>query len=122
MFNQGGWKKARQEQRLRDWFGYVPVYLITIDASFCENSNDHDFCALIEHELYHIGVERDEVGDIMYSDHTGLPKNHLAAHDVEEFIGVVKRRGANESQNQNAVRSVVKQMIMVQLGLIHSSC
>ena len=21
MFNQGGWKKARQEQQMRDWFG-----------------------------------------------------------------------------------------------------
>ena len=37
MFQQGGWKKARQEQQMRDWFGFVPVYLITIDASFCEN-------------------------------------------------------------------------------------
>ncbi|RKG37104.1 putative metallopeptidase, partial [Acinetobacter sp. WCHAc060007] len=26
MFNQGGWKKARQEQQMRDWFGAVPVY------------------------------------------------------------------------------------------------
>ena len=51
MFNQGGWKKARQEQQMRDWFGCVPVYLITIDASFCEQASDHDFCALIEHEL-----------------------------------------------------------------------
>ncbi|TPT74479.1 putative metallopeptidase, partial [Acinetobacter baumannii] len=36
MFQQGGWKKARQEQQMRDWFGFVPIYLITIDASFCE--------------------------------------------------------------------------------------
>ncbi len=63
MFNQGGWKKARQEQQMRDWFGYVPAYLITIDASYCDQATDRDFCALIEHELYHIGVERDEDGD-----------------------------------------------------------
>lgn len=31
MFNQGGWKKARQEQQMRDWFGFVPQYLITVD-------------------------------------------------------------------------------------------
>jgi hypothetical protein len=35
------------------------IYLITIDASFCEQTSDREFCALIEHELYHIGVERD---------------------------------------------------------------
>ncbi|RPE30838.1 hypothetical protein EC846_1539 [Acinetobacter sp. BIGb0102] len=97
MFNQGGWRKARQEQQMRDWFGYVPVYLITIDASFCEQASDRDFCALIEHELYHIGVERDpEDGEPIYSDMTGLPKHYLAGHDIEEFVGVVKRWGASE--------------------------
>ncbi|MFL9560604.1 putative metallopeptidase [Acinetobacter baumannii] len=97
MFNQGGWKKARQEQQMRDWFGYVPMYLITIDASYCDQANDRDFCALIEHELYHIGVERDEDGDPLISEMTGLPKHYLAGHDVEEFVGVVKRWGADES-------------------------
>jgi len=97
MFNVGGWRKARQEQQMRDWFGYVPVYLITIDASFCEQATDRDFCALIEHELYHIGVERAEDGEPLYSDMTGLPKHYLAGHDVEEFIGVVKRWGPSES-------------------------
>ena len=33
----------------------------------------------------------------MYSDNTSLPKHYLAGHDVEEFYGVVKRWGANES-------------------------
>ncbi|HCA5020448.1 putative metallopeptidase [Acinetobacter baumannii] len=97
MFNQGGWKKARQEQQMRDWFGYVPEYLITIDASYCDQATDRDFCALIEHELYHIGVERDEDGDPLISEMTGLPKHYLAGHDVEEFVGVVKRWGADES-------------------------
>ncbi|MGU3311808.1 putative metallopeptidase [Acinetobacter sp. M5A5_2a] len=97
MFQQGGWKKARQEQQMRDWFGFIPTYLITIDATFCDKANDSEFCALLEHELYHIGVERDGDGEIIYSDHTGLPKHYLAGHDVEEFIGVVKRWGANEN-------------------------
>ncbi|MDC4655621.1 putative metallopeptidase [Acinetobacter baumannii] len=97
MFNQGGWKKARQEQQMRDWFGYVPAYLITIDASYCDQATDRDFCALIEHELYYIGVERDEDGDPLISEMTGLPKHYLAGHDVEEFVGVVKRWGADES-------------------------
>lgn len=97
MFNQGGWKKARQEQQMRDWFGYVPVYLITIDASYCDQATDRDFCALIEHELYHIGVERDEDGDPLISEMTGLPKHYLAGHDVEEFVGVVKRWGPSKN-------------------------
>lgn len=95
MFNVGGWRKSRQEQQMRDWFGFVPAYLITIDASFCERASDHDFCALIEHELYHIGVERDADGEMLFSSTTGLPKHYLAGHDVEEFFGVVRRWGAN---------------------------
>ncbi len=43
MFNVGGWRKARQEQQMRDWFGFVPTYLITIDATFCDKANDREF-------------------------------------------------------------------------------
>ncbi|MEG2433448.1 MAG: putative metallopeptidase, partial [Acinetobacter sp.] len=57
--------------------------------------SDHDFCALIEHELYHIGVERDQDDEIIYSDNTGLPKHYLAGHDVEEFYGVVRQISKN---------------------------
>lgn len=120
MFNQGGWKKARQEQQMRDWFGFVPIYLITIDASYCEKSNDRDFCALIEHELYHIGVECDEDGEIIYSDMTGLPKHYLAAHDVEEFVGVVKRYGASE--NIKRLVEVAKQAPFVSEKNIAACC
>ncbi|MFP0661082.1 putative metallopeptidase [Acinetobacter baumannii] len=97
MINAGGWKKERQEEQMRDWFGFVPTYLITVDASFCERANDTEFCYLLEHELYHIGVMRDEDGEIVYSDSSGLPKHYLAGHDVEEFIGVVKRYGPSKN-------------------------
>ncbi|MDW3027571.1 putative metallopeptidase [Acinetobacter baumannii] len=97
MFNVGGWRKARQEQQMRDWFGFVPTYLITVDATFCDKANDREFCALLEHELYHIGVERDENGEMIFSSSTGLPKHYLAGHDVEEFVGVTKRWGASQS-------------------------
>lgn len=99
MFNVGGWRKARQEQQMRDWFGFVPTYLITIDATFCDKANDREFCALLEHELYHIGVERDEDGEMIFSSSTGLPKHYLAGHDVEEFVGVTKRWGRVKALN-----------------------
>lgn len=96
MFQQGGWKKARQEQQMRDWFGFVPVYLITIDASFCEKANDSEFCALLEHELYHIGHKKNkDSGEFEYTS-VGEPRLYLRGHDVEEFHGVVQRYGASE--------------------------
>ncbi|WP_416371981.1 putative metallopeptidase, partial [Acinetobacter baumannii] len=34
---------------------------------------------------------------MVYSDSSGLPKHYLAGHDVEEFIGVVKRYGPSKN-------------------------
>ena len=96
MINVGGWKKRRQEVQYEQWFGTQPEYLITLDAYYCSQANDADFCALIEHELYHIAQEKDEWGTPKFSQSTGLPKLKIHGHDVEEFIGVVRRYGASE--------------------------
>jgi hypothetical protein len=93
----GGWRRARQEKQMIDWFGCVPKFIITIDAWFAKGASDVDFCALIEHELYHIGAKRDEDGNYLVSPSTGEYKYYLRGHDVEEFHGVVKRYGASES-------------------------
>nr|WP_180043785.1 MULTISPECIES: putative metallopeptidase [unclassified Acinetobacter] len=91
----GGWRKMRQEKQMIDWFGCVPNFIITIDAWFAHNASDTDFCALIEHELYHIGAKRDEDGNYLVSQSTGEYKYYLRPHDVEEFHGVVQRYGAS---------------------------
>ena len=95
--NAGGWKKARQEKQLQNWFGYVPTYMITIDAQYAAEASDADFCALIEHELCHIGVKRDPDGNMLVSNMTGMPKHYLRGHDVEEFNTVVERYGASDA-------------------------
>lgn len=95
MINVGGWKRDRQEMQLIDWFGDVPKYLITLDARVCQVMSDVDFCALVEHELYHIGHKRNkESGEFEYTS-AGEPRLFLRGHDVEEFHGVVKRYGAS---------------------------
>ncbi|WP_180172797.1 putative metallopeptidase [Acinetobacter sp. YH01025] len=96
MINVGGWKKARQEEQFEQWFGQVPEYLITVDAKFAQVANDIAFCALVEHELYHIAHKRDEWGIPQFNRETGLPKLEIKGHDVEEFTGVVRRYGASE--------------------------
>ena len=95
MINVGGWKKTRQEVQMIEWFGDVPKYIITLDARVCQVMSDSDFMALVEHELYHIGQERDEEGELVLSASTGEPKLYLRGHDVEEFHGVVQRYGAS---------------------------
>nr|WP_259391268.1 putative metallopeptidase [Pectobacterium polaris] len=54
MMRAGGWQKARMEQQMHEWFGRIPTFIITLAADYCAQCSDLDFCALIEHELYHI--------------------------------------------------------------------
>jgi hypothetical protein len=92
LFRCGPWQKGRQQQQMSDWFGAVPDYLITLDASYCLTCTDAEFCALVEHELYHIGQEQDAFGSPAFTK-DGLPKLFILGHDVEEFVGVVRRYG-----------------------------
>lgn len=93
-FRAGGWQKARMEQQMFDWFGSVPAYIITLAADYCAQCSDADFCALVEHELYHIAQARDQYGAPKFTQE-GLPKLEMRGHDVEEFVGVVRRYGAS---------------------------
>jgi len=92
MIRAGGWQKARQEQQMRDWFGHDPEFLITLAGDYCAQCSEAEFCALIEHELYHIGHKLDKYGAPAFTDE-GMPKLEMRGHDVEEFVGVVRRYG-----------------------------
>lgn len=93
-FRAGPWQKGRQEQQMRDWFGSVPDFVITLDAAYSLKCSDEEFCALVEHEIYHIGQTMDEFGAPAFTK-DGMPKLGMRAHDVEEFVGVVRRYGAS---------------------------
>lgn len=95
VFRVGRWQRGRQEQQMKEWFGRVPDWLITLDAGYCASCSDAEFCALVEHELYHIGQEKDDFGAPAFT-RDGLPKLFLRGHDVEEFIGVVRRYGVGD--------------------------
>lgn len=93
-FRAGGWQKARMEQQMLDWFGDVPAYIITLAADYCAQCSDAEFCALVEHELYHIAQATDQYGAPKFTQE-GSPKLQMRGHDVEEFVGVVRRYGAS---------------------------
>ncbi|MEN8639599.1 putative metallopeptidase [Pseudomonas sichuanensis] len=99
MFRAGGWQKARQEQQMREWFGEEPEFLITLAADYCAQCSDAEFCALIEHELFHIAHKLDKYGAPAFTQ-DGLPKLEMRGHDVEEFVGVVRRYGASDDVQQ----------------------
>lgn len=99
MIRAGGWQKARQEQQMREWFGEEPEFLITLAADYCAQCSEAEFCALVEHELYHIAHKLDKYGAPAFTQ-DGMPKLEMRGHDVEEFVGVVRRYGASNDVQQ----------------------
>ncbi|EMF4676173.1 hypothetical protein V3604_001852 [Escherichia coli] len=73
MLRAGGWQKARMEQQMHEWFGRIPKYIITLAADYCSQCSDLEFCALVEHELYHIAQATDDFGAPKFNKETGHP-------------------------------------------------
>jgi len=95
VFRAGGWQKARQEEQFYQWFGHIPTFLITLASDYCASCGDAEFCALVEHELYHVAQARDMFGGLAFKK-DGSPKLEIRGHDVEEFVGVVRRYGVGD--------------------------
>lgn len=99
----GKWSRARAEFQVMQWFGQVPDFIITLDASWWMQASDAEACALIEHELYHCAQDRDEYGAPRFSKQTGRPIFAMRGHDIEEFVGVIRRYGARAAGVQAMV-------------------
>lgn len=121
-FRCGPWQKGRQQQQMTDWFGSVPDYLITLDASYCLTCSDVEFCSLLEHELFHIGQERDEFGSPAFTK-DGLPKLAIRGHDVSEFVGIVQRYGVGSPEGDLArMIEAAKKPPLISCASIASAC
>lgn len=93
------WVRGRAIQQLEEWFGEEPDFLITLDANYARQCDDVTFCALVEHELYHCGQERNDFGLPKFTQ-TGEPVFGIRGHDVEEFVGIVRRYGVGAAAGQ----------------------
>ncbi|WP_370006507.1 putative metallopeptidase [Sinorhizobium fredii] len=91
----GRWSRARADMQVKQWFGHVPDFIVTLDADYCRECGDAEFMALVEHELYHAAQDVDPFGAPKFSRSTGRPVFVIRGHDVEEFVGVVRRYGAD---------------------------
>lgn len=94
------WQQLVRTEQLLRWFGDVPDFVVTLDAHFVSHAlrtdRPGDVLALVEHELYHCGIEKDRWGAERFTQH-GHPIWGVRAHDVEEFAGVVRRYGVAAS-------------------------
>lgn len=98
-FQGSRWTRARATQQIAEWFGEVPDFVLTFDALYADVAGDAEFCALVEHELYHAGQDRDEFGAPAFHK-SGRPKLAIRGHDVEEFVGVVRRYGVGAAAGE----------------------
>lgn len=108
---QQKWSRAMADWQLEQWFGHIPIALIIIDAEYAQTADDASFCALIEHELYHLGQATDEFGMPRFS-RDGAPILALRGHDVEEFVGVVARYGARAAGVQEMVEAANRRPLL----------
>lgn len=101
----GRWAKARAEQQIIEWFGSIPDFILTFSADYAAQATDEEFCALVEHELSHCGQARDDFGAPKFRK-SGQPAFCIRGHDVEEFVGVVRRYGATSQALRDMVDAV----------------
>lgn len=93
IFRGSKWSKARQDQQIAEWFGDAPDFLLTFNADWAAQASDIEWCAVVDHELYHCAQNRDAYGMPKFHQ-DGSPSFAMKGHDVSEFIGVVRRYGA----------------------------
>lgn len=81
-------------QMLVQTYGFMPDFVITLDADFWADATPLQREALVHHELSHVKQANDKFGDPRVNKQTGEPVFELVAHDLEEFNATVKRYGA----------------------------
>lgn len=59
-------------------------FQVVLNAAVWQEMQPEHRVALLDHELSHCGSKTDDDGNVTY---------YLVKHDLEEFVGVVKRRG-----------------------------
>jgi len=100
------WSQMMAEAQLEELFGWVPDFIITIDAELAAIASDAEFCALVEHELYHCGQAVGVFGEPRFTKE-GRPVFTMRGHDVEQFVGVVARYGAEASGVDQMVQAAL---------------
>lgn len=116
----GKWQRARAALQIAEWFGEEPDFLITIWTGAAMLADDASFMALLEHELYHAGQEKDAYGAPKFSRETGRPIFGIRGHDIEEFTGVIARYGANASGLGEAVRLANKGPTVAESSIVRA--
>lgn len=106
------WGKARKPTGLQAWLANPeqthdvwsepwPFFVIEIAWDVWQRLDDGQKVALVDHELCHCAVGYSEDGELQLS---------MRHHDVEEFVGVIKRNGLWRESVQDIGRVSAEQL------------
>jgi hypothetical protein len=101
-------KALAKVTNLRDRVAGLPDALIILDAEVWEELSAKEKEAILDHELNHLSLRRDRVGNVKYDD-ANRPKMVCKPHDFSfgGFHELVRRYGENSVEAQS-VGSVVQ--------------
>lgn len=94
------WAKGMKADHLTRLFGTVPDFYITLCSGFVRarlmDGDEAAVMALIDHELLHCAQDHRDGAPLFGKD--GRPKWCIRPHDVEVFVGEVRRWGAHSPE------------------------
>lgn len=74
-------------------YGFLPEFIVTIDAQWWQEATALQREALVWHELSHVRQAVDKNGEPRFDKETGAPVLAIIGHDIEEFRSTVERYG-----------------------------
>lgn len=116
----GKWAKAKARIQVEQWFGSIPDFILTFDATYAIQCSDIEWCALVDHELLHAGQDRDAFGAPKFSASTGRPAFTIRGHDVQEFVSIVERYGADAAHVRALVDAANKKPLVGRTSIAHA--
>lgn len=104
------WGEAMKRDWLRTYFGQAwwPHFLTKLSAPLCLPLEDRDFFAVVDHEVCHGDVAKDEFQCPRFNKDTGEPVYKLRPHDYEGFVGTTERWGAVADGSSQLVAAGLK--------------
>lgn len=116
------WARTERIDHLCLLHGDIPQARIWIYAPYAATLSDGAFCALVEHELYHLAQKKDKEQQPLFDDE-GRPVLTGRDHDVSEFLGIVERYGVDSvHSNVKKLVEVAKRQPLIQAAAIRSVC
>lgn len=98
----------------RNWLLHRKDVIIQIAEDLWESLDQKYRELLLDHELYHVGVELDQDGTVVMDENSGRPKVYIVHHDIEEFEAIIKRYGTTYDEFRAWAKEEAKRRMSAQ--------